>query len=366
MPDPTPAAAVFPEVVATPAASSPAAPAGAPPERSLTEYIEDHAAMVQRNARRETAAKPNTDTPATPAAPPAVAAAAATTPEAAAPEVATVITPAVQAPEDERAAVALAQYIRGKRANASEAARLKAEDQRIRAEAAKVTAREAEAAKVLALRERAVKDPVGAAEELLGKDRFGNDFLLAALDRVTKGDTERPLSEEERQAVIAEAAVAKVRAELKAEREAEEATARATKEAENQQGQAAYFNRVGEVLRTKAADYPMMAAEGWATQDMIAAVEKHHELTGQWPTADQVLTHFEGLHVARAERLLATRNKAKAPAAPVTPLAASPAAAPVRGAPVDAGGRSGRKIEEGNYEERRKVIQARLDGRIAG
>ena len=365
MPDPTPAAAVFPEVVATPAASSPAAPAGAPPERSLTEYIEDHAAMVQRNARRETAAKPNTDTPATPAAPPAVAAAAATTPEAAAPEVATVITPAVQAPEDERAA-ALAQYIRGKRANASEAARLKVEDQRIRAEAAKVTAREAEAAKVLALRERAVKDPVGAAEELLGKDRFGNDFLLAALDRVTKGDTERPLSEEERQAVIAEAAVAKVRAELKAEREAEEATARATKEAENQQGQAAYFNRVGEVLRTKAADYPMMAAEGWATQDMIAAVEKHHELTGQWPTADQVLTHFEGLHVARAERLLATRNKAKAPAAPVTPLAASPAAAPVRGAPVDAGGRSGRKIEEGNYEERRKVIQARLDGRIAG
>ena len=365
MPDPTPAAAVFPEVVATPAASSPAAPAGAPPERSLTEYIEDHAAMVQRNARRETAAKPNTDTPATPAAPPAVAAAAATTPEAAAPEVATVITPAVQAPEDAPAA-ALAQYIRGKRANASEAARLKAEDQRIRAEAAKVTAREAEAAKVLALRERAVKDPVGAAEELLGKDRFGNDFLLAALDRVTKGDTERPLSEEERQAVIAEAAVAKVRAELKAEREAEEATARATKEAENQQGQAAYFNRVGEVLRTKAADYPMMAAEGWATQDMIAAVEKHHELTGQWPTADQVLTHFEGLHVARAERLLATRNKAKAPAAPVTPLAASPAAAPVRGAPVDAGGRSGRKIEEGNYEERRKVIQARLDGRIAG
>ena len=365
MPDPTPAAAVFPEVVATPAASSPAAPAGAPPERSLTEYIEDHAAMVQRNARRETAAKPNTDTPATPAAPPAVAAAAATTPEAAAPEVATVITPAVQAPEDERAA-ALAQYIRGKRANASEAARLKVEDQRIRAEAAKVTAREAEAAKVLALRERAVKDPVGAAEELLGKDRFGNDFLLAALDRVTKGDTERPLSEEERQAVIAEAAVAKVRAELKAEREAEEATARATKEAENQQGQAAYFNRVGEVLRTKAADYPMMAAEGWATQDMIAAVEKHHELTGQWPTADRVLTHFEGLHVARAERLLATRNKAKAPAAPVTPLAASPAAAPVRGAPVDAGGRSGRKIEEGNYEERRKVIQARLDGRIAG
>jgi hypothetical protein len=358
--------ATAPATTSPAAVETPAAPTGAPPERSLADYIADHAAEVQRNVSRASGQPaPAAETPAAPAvAPEVVPAETTTTPDVAAPEVVAVVTPPVQSPEDERA-VALATYIRGKRQNSAEAARLKSEDARIRAEAERITSREAEAAKIIALRERAAKDPVGAVEELLGKDRFGNDFLLAALDRVSKGDAGQPLTEEQRQAVIADAAVAKVKAELKAEREAEEAARKAAREAEDRQGQAAYFNRVGEVLKAKAVDYPMMAAEGWNTTDMVAAVEKHRELTGQWPTSDQVLTHFEGLHVARAERLLAVRNKGKAPVAPV-PLAASPAAAPVRGTAVDSGGRSGKKIEEGSYEERRKAIMARLDGRVAG
>jgi hypothetical protein len=348
--------------VAAPAETPVAAVAAQGPERSLADYMADHMEQVARNAGREAGSKETPAVPVEPAAAP-VAAPAAEPATPVEPEVPAA--PPVPPPQDERAA-ALAEYIRGKRQNKAESIRLKAESERIKTEMARVAEREAAASKILALKELAAKDPVRAAEEFLGKEKFGNDFLLAALDRVAKGDTERPLTDEERQEVITEAATAKIRAELKAEAEAAAEKAQQEAAQASEEGKSRYFGQVSAHLRANAAQYPMMAAEGWPTGEISAAVEAHHAATGLWPTADQVLGHFEALHTARADRLLKLRQTSSPTAAPAPkPLSSSPAAAPVR-TMVDSGGRAGKKIEEGTYEERRKAIQARLDGRIPG
>ena len=363
MPDTTAPADVTSPAPTPPAPASPA-PVPQGPERSLAEYMADHMAQVQRNANRsdKIEAAPASAAPVEAATSPAVS---VETPAASESSAETTAAPTAPTPPVDERAQALAEYIRGKRQNKTESIRLKAESERIKTETARVAEREAAASKILELKELASRDPVRAAEEFLGKEKFGNDFLLAALDRVAKGDTERPPTEEERQAAIADAALSKIRAELKAETEAAQQKAQADAAQASEEGKARYFGQVASHLQANASRYPMMSAEGWPTAEIAAAVEGHHAATGQWPTADQVLGHFEAQHVARAERLLKVRGATAAPASAPKSLSSSPAAAPVRVA-VDSGGRAGKKIEEGTYEERRRAIQARLDGRISG
>ena len=201
MPDTTAPADVTSPAPTPPAPASPA-PVPQGPERSLAEYMADHMAQVQRNANRsdKIEAAPASAAPVEAATSPAVS---VETPAASESSAETTAAPTAPTPPVDERAQALAEYIRGKRQNKTESIRLKAESERIKTETARVAEREAAASKILELKELASRDPVRAAEEFLGKEKFGNDFLLAALDRVAKGDTERPPTEEERQARIA-------------------------------------------------------------------------------------------------------------------------------------------------------------------
>jgi len=260
---------------------------------------------------------------------------------------------------DERAK-ALAEYVRGKRFVRAETARLKAERAALDAAKAEAAKMREDAAKVLALREKAAKDPVGAVEELLGKDRFGNEFMLAALERVSNG-TARELTQEERDAVVAEAAAMKVRSELEAAEKAREEQRKTEAQRTQEEGQARYLDVLGKQLTASADKYPLLASEGWdKPQEIIAAVDAHHKATGGWPTHDQVLQHFESKLKEQTERRYGLLNKSK-PASPLT----SPAAAPVA-TPQDTRARPATPPDDTDFEARRDALIARLNGRVVG
>lgn len=274
---------------------------------------------------------------------------------------------AKEEPSDERAR-ALADYLRGKKQNSDQAARLKAEsdrvkaeDARVKAEAAKVAEERARLARFAELQDKAEKDPAAAFEEFVGKERLSGEVLLQLLDRLNGGEP-KPISEEDRQAAITEAALAKMREELRKESDEKAKAKEAEEKAAQERGKAVYFGEVDKHLRANADKFPLMAEDGWDTEDMAKAVEAHHKATGQWPTAEMVLTHFEGLLVQQTERrsgILAAR-KQKTTEAPVQAPAKSPAAAPVKGSAIDSKGKPGKVINTKSVDERFNDILERL------
>jgi hypothetical protein len=327
--------------------------------------------MVQQNARGKGGKAPEVPPP---PATPAPTASPTTNAQAAPPAGATPEAPAIppepakpaespKPPEDERAK-ALAEFVRGQQRNRTEAKRLHAEAERIKAEDVRLASTAEKQAQLEARFKEFEADPVAAVEKLLGRDKFSSEFLLKALDRVSKMEGGEQVTDEQRQEVIAKAAAAKVREELKAEQEAEAARVTAEETARNEQGQARYFGHVETFLRENEARFPNMAEEGWNTQEMVAAVAAHRESTGQWPTAEMVLNHFEAKHVARAETY--DKRRGRVPAAAAKPPAPpSPAAAPVR-APADMKGKPSKPMPQGTLEERKAEIAARLDGMRTG
>lgn len=362
--------------VAAPAAAPPVAPlpAAAVPQadQSLADVVADHQRMIQAAASRGTA-------PAAvvaPIAPSAAPASAAESPKVDKPTTPAPATPApaepaklaeptkpADKPPEERAKQ-LADFVRLQRQNRAESERLKADRAALAAEKTQVEASKAE---VAAFNAEFAKDPVAAVEKRLGRSKFSTDFLLAALDRASKAEAEAAPTPEQRDEIMVKAAADKARAEIKAEQVAAEEKEAADVARSNAEGQARYFGQVDTFLRANETKFPNMAAEGWDTTEMVAAVEAHHTNTGQWPTAEQVLTHFETLHLERAEKYAKRLGFAKpAQAAPASaPLASSPAVAIVR-SPVDARGKQDKPMIQGSIEEQRAEIVARLDGARTG
>ena len=372
MPNETQTAVVAP-AAAEPAAVAAPVPAVAAPavqvERSLADYVADHQAMIAKVAGRAA------ETPSAKEEPAAVATEA---PAKLAGEVPAVVSPAAAEPakevpaakptedpkkedkpaaEDTRAKQ-LADFVRLQRQNRADAKRLEAEKAALAAERTQVEASKAEVAK---FNEEFAKDPVAAVERRLGKSKFSTEFLLSALDRASAAYAEAAPTEEEKQEILVKAAAERARAELKAEQEAAQAKLDAAQEKVNEEGQARYFGQVDGYLRANADKFPNMAAEGWDTSEMVAAVEAHHAASGQWPTAAQVLQHFENLHVQRAETYAKRHGYVKPAAAAPATIASSPAAAPVRAA-VDSRGKPDKPMVQGSIAQQRAEIVARLDG----
>ena len=348
-------------------------------EKSLAEMVHDHAEMVQRMARGGRIEAPQTTTETEK--PAAVAEQLQATAETTTGTVPTADKPAkittdvpksadAKTPEDSRAKQ-LADFVRAQRAARAEAERLKAERESLAAERAAL-AKEKESttatkADLDKFNSEFAKDPVRAVRHRLGNEKFRTDFLLAALDAAGETDDGEPVvSDAEKEKLREEAIVAKAKAAAKAELEAETKAAEEKRKAERQQtnlaAQEQYFGKLDSVLRATPEKWPNMAEDGWATSEMVAAIEEHHRATGTWPTHEMVLNHFEGKHVAKAEAYARRMGKGKTSETSTTSTAKpSPASAPVK-SPLDARGLPSKTVKRGTPDQQKEEIMARLNG----
>jgi hypothetical protein len=365
-----------PPVVETPAAPPAAPQAPAQVEISLAEYIADRARIVQENARNgrpEPAAEPG-KVEAQPAAvaTPALAV-AVVEPAKEEPAKPAEVAPTEAKPEDKdkpaepSRAKELSDFVKLQRANRAESQRLKAEREAFQAErtaleAEKVTTT-ASKAEVDKFEREFAADPVTAVMRRLGSEKFKTEFLLSALERAGKDEAlpEVVMTEAERTKLIEESAAAKALEKLRAEQKATEDAKTSAAEKRNAEAQEKYFTQIGQTLTANAAKYPNMAEEGWDTKEMVTAIEQHVAQTGQWPTADMVLTHFEAKHVARAEKYAKRMGLAKPAEAPKP----TPGMAPVK-APLDVRGKAATTPDPRTPAQKKAEIEARLEGMRVG
>jgi hypothetical protein len=273
-------------------------------------------------------------------------------------------------PAEDSVAAQMAKYVRQHEKAIKREREALAATEKIAKERETLVAERAEAQKARNLVGELVQlvttSPVDAIERLLGTDALASEESTLVSDLLARIASRRQgapvVSEEDRIAAAARAAVERDRAEREQSEKANAAKRDAEKSTKSQQNREAFFTGLSEQFQENADKYPFLQVEPVATREVDQWMQERFNSTGKIPTGDEILGHFEAEREASAMArigILEKRGKLPARTQAVAPVG-NPSAATATG--VDVRGQIARPQRQSlSLEEQREEIARQLD-----
>jgi hypothetical protein len=273
-------------------------------------------------------------------------------------------------PAEDSVATTMAKYVRQHEKAIKREREAQAATEQIVKERATLAAERVEAQKAQNLVGELVQlvttSPVDAIERLLGTEALASEESTLVSDLLARIASRRQgapvVSEEDRIAAAARAAVERDREERYVAEKAEKTKRDAEKSSKAQQNREAFFTGLSEQFQENSDKYPFLQVEPVSTSEVDKWIQSRFEATSKLPTGDEILGHFEAEREATAMTrigILEKRGKLP-PRAQAVASANNPSAAAATG--VDVRGQIARPQRQTlSLEEQREEIARQLD-----